>query len=108
MSGIIIATLTMLHEVKSAHVVPVSERGSDDVRNGFTLTQTLHWAFDWGLFGVLPNRTIHIPRQVKRMTENAFLKQFEGRPITEAKTATFRVHADAFRWHFENRVKPWG
>lgn len=106
-SGIIIATPTMLHEVESAHIVPVSERGSDDVRNGFTLTQTLHWAFDRGLFGVLPNRTIFIPRQVKRMTENAFLKQFESKPITEAKSAAFRVHADAFRWHFENRVKLW-
>lgn len=106
-SGIIIATPTMLHEVESAHVVPVSERGSDDVRNGFTLMQTLHWAFDRGLFGVLPNRTIYIPRQVKRMTENGFLKQFESKPITEAKTKTFRVHADAFRWHFESRVKHW-
>jgi len=95
----------MLHEVESAHVVPVSEGGSEDIRNGFTLTQTLHWAFDRGLFGVTAARTIYVPRRVKRMTENAFLRQFENKPITEAKTASLRVHADAFRWHFDHLVK---
>jgi putative restriction endonuclease len=86
-SGIFITTPTMLPEVESSHIVPVSEGGSDDIRNGFTLTQTLHWAFDRGLFGILPNRTIYIPQQVKRMTENAFLKQFENKPITEATSS---------------------
>lgn len=106
-SGIFIVTPTMLHEVESAHIVPVSEGGSDDIRNGFTLTQTIHWAFDKGLFGVLQNRTIYIPRQVKQMTENTFLKQFENKPIAEAKSRNFRVHADAFRWHFEHLVRQW-
>lgn len=85
----------------------MSEAGSDDIRNGFTLAQTLHWAFDRGLFGVLPNRTIHIPRRVKSMAQNAFLRQFENRPITEARTASLRVHSDAFRWHMENKVRQW-
>jgi len=107
-SGIIIATPRMLYEVESAHVVPVSEGGLDDIRNGFALTQTLHWAFDQGLFGVDPKkRTIYIPKQVKQMKENAYLNQFEGRQISEAKNQNFRVHEDAFDWHFKNRVKPW-
>lgn len=106
-SGIIIATPTLMHEVESAHVVPVGEGGSDDIRNGFTLTQTIHWAFDRGLFGVLPTRKIYIPRQVKRMSENAFLNQFENRQIAEAATQALRVHSDAFRWHFEHKVRPW-
>lgn len=106
-SGIYIMTPTMLPEVESSHVVPVSEGGSDDIRNGFALTQTLHWAFDRGIFGVLPNRTIYIPQKVKRMTTNTFLKQFENKPITEAATPISRVHNDAFRWHFENLVRQW-
>jgi putative restriction endonuclease len=106
-SGILIATPNLLHEVESAHVVPVSEGGSEDIRNGFTLTQTLHWAFDHGLFGVLPNRTIYIPRKVKLMAENAYLRQFETRSIAEAKTESLRVHGDAFRWHIDNLVRPW-
>lgn len=106
-SEILIATPTMLHEVESAHVVPVSEGGSEDIRNGFTLTQTLHWAFDKGLFGIRPNRTIHIPLQVRQMPENAFLKQFENKAIAEAQSEMLRVHPDAFQWHFENRVNLW-
>jgi len=106
-SGIILATPELLYEVESAHIVPVSRGGSDDVRNGFTLTQTLHWAFDRGLFGVLPSRKLYVPRKVKRMTENEFLKKFENQPIQEAKNSNLRVHADAFHWHFENLVKQW-
>jgi len=100
-------TPTLLPEVESSHIVPVSEGGSDDIRNGFTLTQTLHWAFDRGIFGVLPNRTIYIPRQVKQMTANTFLKKFANKPITEAATQRLRFHNDAFKWHFDNRVRQW-
>jgi len=106
-SGISIATPSAVYEVESAHVVPLNRGGSDDIRNGLSLTQTIHWAFDRGLFGILPNRTIYLPRQVKRMTENAFLKQFEGKPIVEAKTPNLRVHNEAIRWHLETLVKQW-
>jgi putative restriction endonuclease len=106
-SGIAIATPTLAYEVESAHIVPVSERGTDDVRNGFALCQTLHWAFDRGLFGILTDRTIYVPRKVARMSENAFLAQFKGKVIKEAATAGLRVHRDAFQWHMENRVSQW-
>jgi putative restriction endonuclease len=106
-SGIVIATPTFVHEVESAHIVPISERGTDDVRNGMSLCQSLHWAFDRGLFGVLPDRTVYIPRKVSRMPENAFLMSFKGRIIREAQTMNLRAHADAFRWHLDNRVRQW-
>jgi putative restriction endonuclease len=106
-SGIEIATPSALYEVESAHVVPLEEGGSDDLRNGLALTQTIHWAFDRGLIGILPDRTIYIPRRVNEMAVNAFLKQFEKKLISEAKTASLKVHPDALRWQFENRVKQW-
>jgi len=106
-SGIDVATPSLLFEVESAHVVPLSEGGTDDIRNGLALSQTVHWAFDRGLIGVLPDRTIYIPRLVKRMTENAFLKQFEKKPIAEAKSASLKLHADAFSWHFDHKVRQW-
>jgi putative restriction endonuclease len=106
-SGILIATPAYLYEVEAAHVVPVSEGGTDDIRNGLALTQTLHWAFDRGLFGIRPDRTIYLPGRVKAMTENSYLGQFEGRQILEAKTTQLRAHPDALEWHFKNRVKQW-
>lgn len=106
-SGITVVTPLMLHEVESAHVIPLPDGGVDDVRNGFALTQTLHWAFDRGLFGILPDRKIYIPSKVKRMARNQFLKQFEFKKIKEATTESLHVHPDAFRWHMENRVSQW-
>ena len=64
-------------------------------------------AFDRGLIGVLPNHTIYIPKRVKLMAENAFLKQFETKPLREAKSGSLKVHPDAFKWHFDNKVKQW-
>lgn len=106
-SEIAVATPSALYEVESAHVVPLSEGGTDDIRNGIALAQTVHWAFDRGLIGVLPDRTIYIPRRVKRMKENAFLRQFEKKPIAEARDPGLRVHPDALQWHFENKVRLW-
>jgi len=106
-SGIILATPTLRYEIEAAHVVPVSDRGSDDIRNGFALTQTLHWAFDRGLFGVKPDRTVYIPRKVKEMDENGFIRGFEGREIGAARSKSLNVHPDAFAWHFANKVAPW-
>jgi putative restriction endonuclease len=106
-SGISVTTPTLLHEVECAHIVPVSAGGSDDIRNGITLTQTLHWAFDRGLFGVMPNRTIYIPRKVSQMAENEFLRQFENKTIIEAEQANSRAHGDAFSWHMNKFVRRW-
>jgi len=106
-SGIAILAPSGRREVESAHVVPVGERGVDDVRNGLALTRTLHWAFDRGLLGVLPKRVVYVPKQVRELAENSFLAKFNGRPICEARTAALRVHPDALDWHYENRVRKW-
>ena len=106
-SGIAISTPTALPEIESAHVVALSAGGSDDIRNGFALCHTLHWAFDKGLFGVLSNRKIYIPKKVKLTPGNEFLLQFDQRLIAEAKTPEFGVHPDAFQWHMERLVKQW-
>jgi len=106
-SGVLVATPTPLYEAQAAHIVPISEGGTDDIRNGLSLTRTLHWAFDQGLFGVLPNRRIYLPRRVRGMNTNSFLKQFRGHEIAEARTPKFRAHPDALAWHFKNRVTEW-
>jgi putative restriction endonuclease len=106
-SGIEIQTPYRLHEVEAAHVVPVTEGGADDVRNGLSLSRTLHWAFDRGLFGIAPDRTVHVARRVMSGTANEFLKQFHGRSIDEARTDDLRAHADALDWHLRHRVRQW-
>jgi putative restriction endonuclease len=105
-SGIALATHA-LAEVQAAHIVPLERGGADEPRNGFTLTGTLHWAFDRGLFGVDNNRRVIVPAQVQAMQENAWLLQFHGHPIREANSATLRAASEAFDWHRTNRLSQW-
>lgn len=106
-SGFALSTPAMANEVEAAHIVPISEGGLDDIRNGITLTQTLHWAFDRGLFGVSRDRTIFVPRRAAEIVGNAFIMNFSGRPIREAATPALKAHRDAFEWHMEHRVIQW-
>jgi len=108
-SGVGLRTPAGHVEVEAAHIVPLKSGGSDDIRNGFALTSTLHWAFDHGLFGIEPDsRKVFIPRAVQAMESCAFLKAFEGVPLRESKTKESRAHRDAFSWHRDFVQRTWG
>ena len=106
-SGVALATPSKMYEVQAAHVIPVSEGGTDDIRNGLALSHTLHWAFDWGLFGIRDDRRVYVPRRVRNMAANTFLHEFGGKEILEARSQHMRVHERAFAWHLKHRVKRW-
>jgi putative restriction endonuclease len=106
-SGVVLKTPSSMYEVQAAHVVPVSEGGTDDIRNGLALSHTLHWAFDLGLLGVRQDRRIYIPRGVRRMRANSFLREFSGKKIAEARNERMCVHPRAFAWHMKHRVNRW-
>ena len=105
-SGIAIATHS-LAEAEAAHVIPVGRGGADEPRNGFTLTGTLHWAFDRGLFGVTDKRCILVPQRVRQMRENSWLVQFHDKPIAEAATPALKTATEAFAWHRANLLAQW-
>ena len=107
LTGVALTTPSQIYEVQAAHVIPVSEGGPDDIRNGFPLSHTLHWAFDWGLFGVRDNRRVYVPPRVRRMRDNIFLRELNGKEIAEARNERLRVHEKAFAWHIKNRVGRW-
>lgn len=86
----------------AAHVVPVHANGSDHPANGLALTKDLHWAFDRGLVGVAPDRSILVPQRVARLEGNGFLRDLHGTPIEEARAGAFRVPDAAFAWHRHN------
>lgn len=106
-SGTILRTPSNIYEVQAAHVVPVSEGGTDDIRNGLALSHTFHWAFDWGLFGVREDRKVYVPNRVCRMKANGFLREFAGQKIAEARSEHMRVDPSAFAWHMKHRVATW-
>ena len=89
-------------EVQAAHIVALSLGGADDPRNGFTLTGTLHWAFDNGLFCVEDNRKVIISPKALSSGNNEWLRQFNGIQIFEASGSSFKTAPEAFAWHREN------
>jgi putative restriction endonuclease len=105
-SGLALATATEI-EVQAAHVVPLARGGPDEPRNGLTLTSTLHWAFDRGLFGITDARTVLVPARVQTMAENQWLVQFHNHPVAQPATAALATAQAAFTWHRENIVAPW-
>lgn len=94
----------MILGLDAAHVIPVSENGSDHPANGFPLTKDLHWAFDRGLIGVSADRTILVPAPVSAIAGNEFLRDLHGHPIREAREASFQVMDEALDWHRRNRL----
>ena len=39
-------------EAQAAHIRPVSQDGPDSIRNGLSLSSTMHWMFDRGLLSI--------------------------------------------------------
>lgn len=95
---------TMVLGLDAAHVIPVSEKGSDHPANGLPLTKDLHWAFDRGMIGVASDRTILVPASVRALSGNEFLRDLHGQPIREANEPNLRVMEEALHWHRQNRL----
>jgi putative restriction endonuclease len=100
-----LATPSGAVETDAAHIVPRSQMGADDARNGIALCKQHHWAFDKGLFGVTDDRSIIVPEAVSSIAQNLRLKQLDGHAIREAADPRFSVHPDAFRWHRDHILK---
>jgi len=59
-------------EVQAAHIMPVSSKGPDSIRNGLALSGTVHWMFDRGLITVDENYQViapesRLPEQLRRL-----------------------------------------
>lgn len=106
-SGIQIQTPEKIYEAEAAHIIPLHEGGADDPRNGIALCQTLHWAFDNGLFGIDNERRVIIPQQVKCSSADRFFLQYENQMLTESECPRYRASQEAFDWHREHIVGRW-
>lgn len=49
-------------EVQAAHIMPVSCKGPDSIRNGLALSSTVHWMFDRGLIAIDEDYQIIAPK----------------------------------------------
>jgi putative restriction endonuclease len=106
-SGISLKTPDNSLEVQAAHIIPLNCGGPDEPRNGLSLTSTLHWAFDRGLFAIDSKRKVVVPRVVLDMPENKWLLQYRGARVAATINADLAAADMAFHWHREHLYSKW-
>lgn len=82
-------------ELQAAHIVPVTERGPDDPRNGISLCIRHHWAFDAGFFTIENDFTISWLGPVK----DPHNEIINGAPIRIPREPFPKPHELFLRYH---------
>ncbi len=104
MSGLALRNGGGRPEVEAAHIIPVSERGPDTVRNGIALSGTLHWMFDRGLISVDDNYDLLIAKG-SVAAEVADRLLVADRRLIPPANAAFAPHESYLKWHRQNCFK---
>ena len=93
---------TAMYEVQAAHIIPVSEHGSDVIPNGLALNRTLHWAFDLGMVWIDSEMRVNIAAQVENDRRNEWLRSFKGTYLRLPNDPHLRPSHEALSWHAEH------
>ncbi|WP_440639742.1 HNH endonuclease [Bradyrhizobium sp. PUT101] len=91
-------------ETEAAHIVPRGKEGADDARNGLALCRSHHWAFDQGMWGIMPDGKVMIRSDIEGHPQNASLVAFKGKELTKPSDVNKAPHAEALAWHIANIV----
>ncbi|KAF0676751.1 HNH endonucleasedomain containing protein [Profundibacterium mesophilum KAUST100406-0324] len=102
MSGLMLRNGGGRPEVQAAHIRPVENQGSDSVRNGLSLSGTLHWMFDRGLISVADDcETILVSHNKVPGEVVGRLLVPDGKLVRPADPRN-APHPENLRWHREN------
>jgi putative restriction endonuclease len=89
-------------EVEAAHIIPVEENGTDSVRNGISLSGTVHWMFDRGLLSLDDDFAILQSRQLNYDVTHILNRDLRARVPEDPR---LQPHPIYLKWHRENRFK---
>jgi hypothetical protein len=93
-----------LVEVEAAHIISVDARGTDDPRNGLSLSRAAHWAFDLGLFTISDQYEVIVHQRAKEAIHNDFrLLEVDRKPIRLPNDSYYHPHPEALEWHRKER-----
>ncbi|HBK08179.1 MAG TPA: restriction endonuclease [Acetobacteraceae bacterium] len=86
-------------EVQAAHIRPVSQSGTDSVRNGVALCGTIHWMFDRGLLSLDDDYNIllakgKVSEPVKRLLNPDLRMRLPPQPDLRPNPQWLRYHRD--------------
>jgi putative restriction endonuclease len=89
-----------LIEAHAAHIISKSQKGSDDPRNGITLSRTAHWAFDVGMFTISEQFEVVVHPKAKKAGTNKFpILDLNGVQINLPEDQNYYPHHEALQWH---------
>lgn len=89
-----------LFEAQAAHIIGKDVNGTDDPRNGISLSHTTHWAFDKGIFTISDQFEVLVhPRAFDADLNNFQILECNRHKITLPSDESNYPHQDALRWH---------
>ncbi len=89
-------------EAWGAHIIPKHKQGTDDPRNGLALSQTVHWAFDRGIFRITDQYEVEInPKAKNAQIANFPLMEMDRKKIFQPSDKHYWPHQEALAWHKE-------
>lgn len=85
-------------EVESAHIYPVEEGGSDDLRNGIALCKLHHWGFDYGWLSLNDDLEVIVNKESEEEIPSDFL-DLEGEKINLPEDSEYKPHSKFLEAH---------
>jgi hypothetical protein len=88
------------YETQAAHIIPKSDHGTDDPRNGIAFCRFHHWAFDRGLFSITDQGTVIVSPRIAEFSDRPdVLKAFAGSVILPPADVHAKPSLEALIWH---------
>lgn len=93
-----------LMALEAAHIVPYSQEGTHDVRNGLLLRADFHRLFDVGLVGVTPDLRVKISPRIREAYFNGkAYYRLNNAPLSQIPELPYlRPDPDRLNWHYKN------
>ena len=93
--------------LEAAHIVPYSDDGDHDVRNGLLLRADFHRLFDVGLVGVTPDLKVKVSPRIRETWFNGkAYYRLDNQPLSVVPMhQSMRPDPDRLEWHFQNRFQ---
>ncbi|MEN9639699.1 MAG: hypothetical protein RLZZ262_1568 [Bacteroidota bacterium] len=97
-----IVTSNQVQMVDACHIVPFSQSNDDTIRNGISLSPTMHRAFDRGLITLSNDYKVMVSNLVQEESEPWFLINYQHKPILLPTNSAYRPAIENITWHREN------
>lgn len=90
--------------LEAAHIVPYSQEGSHDVRNGLLLRADFHRLFDVGLVSVTPDMRIKVSPRIREAYFNgkAYYRMNDAYLTQIPDRSELRPDPERLDWHYKN------